>query len=101
EVIDGSAIDWDPEVTKELGQTLNLIGSIEGKAAAMRAVGWRLLQKNQGGLAVVLAGRLANHDPTPPLLAQHVAFLLAKNAGKKPEKLLPDPKEKGDNIDQI
>ncbi|HYT87166.1 MAG TPA: hypothetical protein VEL76_00470, partial [Gemmataceae bacterium] len=92
-VTEGTGLPWQ-DVANELRQTLGLLSGTETKAAAVRAVGWRLLQKKQDGIAVTLAGQMANNEPVPQLVAQKVAFQIAAKQEKEVKNGLASLKEK-------
>jgi hypothetical protein len=93
---DKTGLDWQ-DVFKELRQTLGNIKSNEAKAAAVREVGWSLMQKKQDGLAFALAREFIDeNDPDSPFRAQVVALMLAAKQSEEAAKQIAAPTGKED-----
>jgi hypothetical protein len=92
--IDGVALPWDPDVTNEVRQTVNQLGTQEGKAGAIRAIGWKLLQKKQEGSARTVAGQFDQDEALVP----HVAALQFPTRQAEQAKERFPPPEKGEEV---
>jgi hypothetical protein len=92
--IDGVALPWDPDITNEVRQTVNQLGTQEGKAEAIRAVGWKLLQKKQEGSARTVTGQFDQDEALTP----HVAALQFPTSQANQVKERFPPPEKGEEV---
>ncbi|MCI0376350.1 MAG: hypothetical protein L0215_01960 [Gemmataceae bacterium] len=95
---DGERFDWKKEVVQtELRRTLEAMKTDDGKAAALRDVGAKLLYLDKGEVAIGLATNLAKAGAgakglqRSPLVAQLVGLLAGRKNDKAANELLKDP----------
>ncbi|MCI0642906.1 MAG: zinc-ribbon domain-containing protein [Gemmataceae bacterium] len=91
-------IDWKKEIVQtELRRTLEAMKTDDGKAAALRDVGAKLLYLDKGEVAIGLATNLAKAGAgvkglqRSPLVAQLVGLLAGRKNEKAANELLKDP----------
>jgi hypothetical protein len=98
EVIAKTHLEW-ATVQKELGLTLMAMSSNEARLLALREVGSKLLEKNQGPIAIGLARQLVTDTGDQLLLAGQVALLLALKQDDVAKGFLKPPTGKETKLD--
>lgn len=98
EVIAKTHMEWGL-IQKELGLTLLAMSSNEARLLALREVGSKLLEKNQGPIAVGLARQLVTDTGDQLLLAGQVALLLALKQDEAARGFLKPPTGKETKLD--